>query len=151
MQATARRLSVVSATSCARRRLRPDVGPEMKKQEIWETTEYWDAVLAIRFRLKEILGTEPRIIFDAYATDETGMPVDNLDEVVHQGEVIVEDDVFEEYVGVPIRNPTWIDLVREGERMIDANGDEHHVFLTGFYKLDIEPSEPQRIAFNLGS
>ena len=128
-----------------------NVRKRMKSSKIWETQEYHDAVEHIRERLRTKIGKDFPLIYEAFDFDEHGMPVDNIGQVAIEGTVVVEDDIHDNYIGTPIKNPRWIDLVREGIKQMDANGDYHHVFFTGFYEVSTEPTDPLRIALDFES
>ena len=76
-----------------------------------------------------------RVVHAAYDEDAEGMPIDNLDEIAHRGALrIVETDGRdgERFESEILTNPTWLDLLRVANAMIDALGYEDHVYLEGF-------------------
>ncbi len=73
------------------------------------------------------------IRYGCYGEDENEIPVDNLDDIAAEGEVVLVrqadswiDDAYKSRV---IKNPTWLQVCVLAEKMIRHTGDKHHVFL----------------------
>ena len=80
-------------------------------------------------------GSRDIVYYSAYETGTHSEPLDNLDEVVAEGEFTVTYDggwgdcSYESEETVT--NPTWLDLAVLANEAILTSGDEHHVFLEG--------------------
>ena len=94
------------------------------------------------------------ISYSAYETDDDGIPIDNLDETAVHGTVRFYQrhnpfwDVNGEgadYLSSEVTNPTWLQVAKLANEMINITGDEHHVFLEG-----ISGKGPTRV-FEMGS
>ncbi len=79
------------------------------------------------------------VIYSAYDTDkENDIPIDNLDEIPHEGTfvVVAEYDSFwdstgqngESYISEPVTNPTWLELTVLANEAMHVTGDYHHCF-----------------------
>ena len=90
-------------------------------------TEWSTAYLAMHARIQAAI---PKTLacFSAYPEDERGLPVDTLDDVIIYGIIQVVQNGYE---GPWLRDPTWMDLMKELDRIIEYSGDTNHVFLEG--------------------
>jgi len=84
-----------------------------------------------------------RVYYSAYTTDSDGNPINNLNEVVIKGKVILTQshDEFwgdgESYQSAIIENPTWLELAVLANDMIEMTGDHHHIFLENVYPVKV--------------
>jgi hypothetical protein len=75
------------------------------------------------------------VSYSAFATDEQGLPIDNLDEVAVEGNVVLvaKSDPFfgagKDFTSEPIVSPTWMQVVGIANQSVACTKDEHHVFL----------------------
>ena len=99
---------------------------------------YTKAMDAISARVAAAVGEDCRVIYSAYSEDKSGIPIDNLDEVVHTGRIIFRDNGrsglegnFQRWLSKELTNPTWLDLCRAANDLIVTVGYVDHVFLEG--------------------
>ncbi|HET9485571.1 MAG TPA: DUF4240 domain-containing protein, partial [Xanthomonadales bacterium] len=109
---------------------------------------------AIQARVRHVLGAETRVVYAAYDEDDDGLPVDNLDDVAHEGQIrFVEVDAAdgERFESDVLTNPTWLDLARVAHDMIATLGYEDHVYLEGFRVVKKARGGPATGRLEMGS
>ncbi|MCA9023263.1 MAG: hypothetical protein KDA74_24110, partial [Planctomycetaceae bacterium] len=75
-----------------------------------------------------------------------------LDSVAVEGPVIfVEDRAAEVYRSQVIENPTWLEVCRLANKMMETTGDLHHNFLEDIYRQDLEIDGIPVYRFSTGS
>jgi hypothetical protein len=109
----------------------PTAAVDEAHQAAWEARE--DALQA---RVREALADqgEVRVRFSAYEEDADGLPVDNLDQRAHAGQIqIVETDQRdgERFESDVLTDPTWLDVLRVANRVILALDYQDHIYLEG--------------------
>ena len=96
--------------------------------------------------------------YSAYKSDDRGVPIDNLDEVAVEGNIIItqlsdykgEDD-YDDYESEIVENPTWLDICVLFNRAVEQTGDFHHIFLEGLCKTKKEKDGVPIYRFSTGS
>lgn len=79
------------------------------------------------------------VSYSAYDSDDSDVPIDNLDNVAIEGKVVFASKRNEFYGGEKsknyqsevIENPTWLQVCVYANEMIKTTRDLHHVFLEG--------------------
>jgi hypothetical protein len=92
------------------------------------------------------------VCYSAYETDGDGIPINNLAEVPITGFVKIIDEAG--YSGQTLKNPTWLDLCVEANRMILSTKDTHHCFLEGIHVNSYRPKSRKKTNlchFDMGS
>jgi len=86
-----------------------------------------------------------------YGEDSEGVPLDNLDEIAFQGEVILEDEIEEVRSNKVLTNPTWLEVCIEANNIITRSGNHHHVWIEGLYRMNGKDDAPAIMALDFGS
>lgn len=84
---------------------------------------------------------KPVVIFSAYNTNKSGLPINNLNMVAIEGKVILVagaddfwgDNESVDYQSEVLTNPSWLDVSVCADKMIHTVRDLHHVFLENIY------------------
>ncbi len=101
---------------------------------------------------------ELHVIYSAYPTLDNDVPINNLHEVAAKGRVQLVH-LKNPYWGGPesksyrsevLKNPTWLEVCVHANRMIEATGDYHHVFLEGLEYVATE-NKVKIYHFSMGS
>ena len=83
-----------------------------------------------------------QVYYSAYKATEEGIPIDNLDEIPMQGQILVVDEgsTFygsgEAYRSKTLDSPTWLELCVVANEMILSTRDLHHVYLEAVVATD---------------
>lgn len=118
--------------------------------------QYGQRLNAIHARIAERLGEEPVVFYSAYRTDERGLPIDNLDEVPIDGEILfrAQHDPFwgsgRSYQSPVVSSPTWLEIATLANDMIKTTGDYHHHFLEAV-KVVLTCGDVKTAEFIMGS
>lgn len=109
---------------------------------------------AIAVRIAQSVRGEAFVRFSAYPLDDDELPVDNLDEIAFSGRCkfvqpagLWSDKAYESIVQI---NPTWLDVARLANDMIQITGNDHHVYLEGIGRVSSE-SDVTVLGFEMGS
>ena len=105
----------------------------------------------ISARIREAVEGDYLVRYSCYDEDSEGVPIDNLDEIAFQGEVILEDEIEEVRSEKTLTNPTWLDVCVEANDIIRRSGNTHHVWIEGLYRMNGEDEVPAIMALNFGS
>ncbi len=126
--------------------------------------EQWDVSLdawndyenLIRARVEQAMASECLVKYSAYSSDEHGLPTDNLDEVAWPGacRFAAKADRFfgdgDDYESPVVDSPTWLDVARLANEMIQRTRNRHHVFLEGIRELTVADGVAV-LSFQMGS
>lgn len=103
-----------------------------------EFDDEWDRrITEMQSRVEELLPEGTLVLYRAYAEDEDGLPVDNLNELAVDGRCrfVQKYDPFwgkgRDFESSEVLNPSWLEVCRLADEMIRVTRDEQHVFLEG--------------------
>lgn len=126
--------------------------------DLKETIEIWK--IKLNQINDEIKRAAPNLMveYSAYKHDENGAPINNLNEIAIQGQVIVVADRDERWGGPSsksyrsgiLKNPTWLTLLKQSDKMVRQTGDRHHIFFENFEVVD-ERNGVKYVELHMGS
>ncbi len=103
---------------------------------------------ALDERVARAVKGECLVSYDAAPLDADGLPVDNLDEIAHEGPCRF---VQGKYRSAVVESPTWLQVAVLANAMIRKTGDEDHRFLEGIDVTGEDDSGVAILAFSMGS
>jgi hypothetical protein len=99
------------------------------------------------------------VSFSAYETKDDGKIINNLNDIVAEGDCCFFSEATEFYGGEKsknyfsnvINNPTWLDVCALANDAIIVTKDHHHVFLEGVRHYETDKNNVKWFEFELGS